>query len=170
VDKLGDGVYKNSQVFSPFKWPVVGLFLSVSWSSPGGTPITLHFSLVADGLSTIINKEIAEGRLKVLYISRHVPGISHLLFTHDSLLFVEANAEQAQIVKNILITYERSTIQLISNNKCSVFFGRECSDSNISVVTSCWETENRSFEEKYLGLPFEGPIRRTREGGVNGSR
>jgi hypothetical protein len=166
VDKLGDGVYKNSQVFSPFKWTLFVCLVVFA----RGTPITLHFSLVADGLSTIINKEIAEGRLKVPYISRHAPRISHLLFTHDSLLFVEANAEQAQIVKNILITYERSTIQLISNNKCSVLFGRECSDSNISMVTSCWETENRSFEEKYLGLPFEGPIRRTREGGVNESR
>jgi hypothetical protein len=41
----------------------------------------------------------------------------------------------------------------MSNNKCSVLFGRECSDSNISAVTSCWEIENTSFEEKYLGIP-----------------
>jgi hypothetical protein len=63
-----------------------------------GDPLSPYiFLLVADGLSTIINKEIVEGRLKELYISRHAPGISHLLFVDDILLFVEANAEQGRL-------------------------------------------------------------------------
>jgi len=56
-------------------------------------------------------------------------------------------------VKNILSTYEKSTGQLISKNKCSVLFGRNCPDSNIEIINSCWETQNRRTEEKYLGLP-----------------
>jgi len=32
-------------------------------------------------------------------------------------------------------------------------FGRKCSKSNITAISSCWETQDRSFEEKYLGLP-----------------
>jgi hypothetical protein len=92
------------------------------------------FLLVAEGLSTLINKEIADGRLQELHISRHAPGISHLLFADDSLLFVKANKQQAQIVKNILNIYEKSTGQSISNNKCSVMFGRKCSESNIAAI------------------------------------
>jgi hypothetical protein len=44
--------------------------------------------LVADGLSTILNKEISTGQLKELHIFRNAQGISHLLFADDSLLFV----------------------------------------------------------------------------------
>jgi len=55
--------------------------------------------LVADGLSTIINKEISTDQLQELHISRNAPGISNLLFADDSLLFVQANEEQALKVK-----------------------------------------------------------------------
>ena len=69
---------------------------------------------MAEGLSTLINKEITDGRLQELHISRHDPGISHLLFADDSLLFLKANEQQAQIVKNILNIYEKNTGQSIS--------------------------------------------------------
>ena len=32
-------------------------------------------------------------------------------------------------------------------------FEHKCSESNIAAIGSCWETQDRSFEEKYLGLP-----------------
>jgi hypothetical protein len=135
-----------------------------------GDPLSPYiFLLVADGLSTILNKEISTGQLKELHISRNAPGISHLLFADDSVLFVEANAEQALLVKNILSTYEKSTGQLISKNKCSVLFGRNCSEDNIETVNHCWETLNRKADEKYLGLPVpegrmdEGKFRSLKE-------
>jgi hypothetical protein len=44
---------------------------------------------------------------------------------------------------------------LISKNKCSVLFGRNCSEgNNIETVNHCWETQNRNADEKYLGLPI----------------
>ena len=57
------------------------------------------FLLTAEGLSTLLNKEIVEGNLQELHISRHAPGISHLLFADDSLLFVKGTEDQAQVVK-----------------------------------------------------------------------
>jgi hypothetical protein len=57
------------------------------------------FLLVAEGLSTLLNKEIVEGNLQELHISRHALGISHLLFADDSLLFVKGTEDQAQVVK-----------------------------------------------------------------------
>jgi hypothetical protein len=76
-----------------------------------GDPLSPYlFLLVTEGLSTLLNKDISEGHLQDLHISRYAPGISHLLFANDSLLFVKATEEQGQVIKNILNTYEKVSI------------------------------------------------------------
>jgi hypothetical protein len=88
VDWLGNGMCKNLDSFSPSR----GLRQR--------DPLSPYlFLLVAEGLSTLLNKEIVEGNLHELHISRHAPGISHLLFADDSLLFVKGTEDQAQVVK-----------------------------------------------------------------------
>jgi hypothetical protein len=49
-----------------------------------GDPLSLFlFLFVADGLSKLLQQEVSNNALKELQISRHGPGISHLLFTND---------------------------------------------------------------------------------------
>jgi hypothetical protein len=57
-----------------------------------------------------------------LKICRKAPVISHLLFADDSLLFFEANADQATKIKEILSKYEKGIGQLLSPPKC---YGKE---------------------------------------------
>jgi hypothetical protein len=120
---MGNRMYKKCQIFSPPQWSSPRLYHPFSGLRQGNPFSRYIFLLVADGLCTIINKEISTGQLKELHISRNAPGISHVLFADDSLLFVQANEKQALKVKNILSTYEKSTRQLINKNKCSVLFG-----------------------------------------------
>jgi hypothetical protein len=97
-----------------------------------GDPLSPYlFLFVADGLSCLIRKEIEDATLRDLHISRNGPGISHLLFADDSLLFFEASAEQALIVKSVLDRYERSTGQLVSLGKCSILYGDQCTMSRM---------------------------------------
>jgi hypothetical protein len=42
------------------------------------------------------------------------PGISHLLFADDSLLFFEENVDQENKVKAVLNNYEQATGQLLN--------------------------------------------------------
>ena len=98
-------------------------------------------------------------------INRHAPGISHLLFADDYLLFFKGSINQALTIKNIISTYEKGTGQVLSPDKCSIMFGKKCSvEIQVAVmVILCITTEG--FEDKYLGLPV--PQGRMKAGNFN---
>jgi hypothetical protein len=119
-----------------------------------GDPLSLYlFLFVADGLSQLLQQEIQRQRLHELRINRSSPGISHLLFVDDTLLFVEASENQDQIIKDVLCRFERSTGQLINPSKCSLLFGSGCPDAIKESVAVVLNVHNTTLEEKYLGLP-----------------
>lgn len=85
------------------------------------------FLLVADGLSILWKQYERLGRIEGIKVCRRAPSISHLLFADDRLLFFRATKEQASNVRSAIATFERSTGQLLSPNKCSLLV-REGSD------------------------------------------
>jgi hypothetical protein len=84
------------------------------------------FLFVADGLSKLMQKEVQNGNLHELHICRRAPGISHLLSVDDTLIFMEATENQAEIIKSIIRVYEGGTGQLVNLSKCSMLFGALC--------------------------------------------
>jgi hypothetical protein len=109
---------------------------------------------VADGLSTLLQKEVNDNSIVPIKICRRAPGISHLLFANDSLLFFKAQAEQASRIKAILDTYASSTGQLINPGKCSIMFGNACPTPIRQEVKGVLQVTQEEFETKYLGLPM----------------
>ena len=88
-----------------------------------GDPLSpFLFLFVADGLSAILKHEVNIGNITPIEVCRRAPGISHLLFTDDSLLFFEATRDQALKVKEILDLNASATSQSINLNKCSILF------------------------------------------------
>jgi hypothetical protein len=86
-----------------------------------GDPLSpFLFLFVADGLSTLLQNAIDIHTIEPLRVCRNAPGVSHLLFADDSLLFFKAQGDQAQRVLEILDTYASSTGQLINPGKCSI--------------------------------------------------
>jgi hypothetical protein len=94
-------VHFNNEMLEPFQ-PSHGL--------RQGDPLSPYlFLFVADGLSRILHHEVASGALHELRICRSAPGIPHLLFADDTMLFLEATEQQALVVNNVLCRYEKST-------------------------------------------------------------
>jgi hypothetical protein len=74
------------------------------------------------------------------------------LFADDSMLFFEANADQALKIKVMLSTYEKGTGQLLSAPKCSILLGNNVSEEDGQATMNALQIEKPEFEEKYLGL------------------
>lgn len=57
-----------------------------------GDPLSLYlFLFIADALSIALQKEILTGLIKEFKLTRSAPGISHLLFADDALLFFKGS-------------------------------------------------------------------------------
>jgi hypothetical protein len=118
-----------------------------------GDPLSPNlFLFVAHGLSKILQHEVNMGMLKALHVSRSGPGISHLLFVDDTLLFMEVSEEQAGVVDNALRRYERCTRQLINPSKCSMMFVIDSTQESKDHVMEILQVSNVAVEEKYLSL------------------
>lgn len=119
-----------------------------------GDPLSpFLFLFVADGLSALLKHEVELQGITPIKVCRQAPGISHLLFADDTLLFFLANGEEAERVKHALDVYATGTGQLINPSKCSILFSASCPAENQVIVRDVLQVEQQAFESKYLGLP-----------------
>jgi hypothetical protein len=112
------------------------------------------FLFVADGLSRIMQEEVRSRNLMELQICRSTPGISHLLFTDDTLMFFQAFVEQANIIQKVIARFENGTDQLVNPAKCAMMFGNKCSPLNKAKVLEVLHVTEPIEEGRYLGLPM----------------
>jgi hypothetical protein len=119
-----------------------------------GDPLSpFLFLFVADGLSALLQREVGNQDIEPIRICRRAPGVSHLLFADDSLLFFKATVAQANRVRLVLDSYENSTGQLINPGKCSIMFGKTCPQEVRDEVMTVLQLTTEAFDTKYLGLP-----------------
>jgi exonuclease III len=119
-----------------------------------GDPLSpFLFLFVADGLSTLLQKEVTEQNIDALRVCRSAPRVSHLLFADDSLLFFKARGDQAARIKGVLDIYASSMGQLINPSKCSILFGHICPVARRMEVKNTLAVVQETFETKYLGQP-----------------
>jgi hypothetical protein len=115
------------------------------------------FLFVDDGLSALLQSR----GISPIKICRRAPGVSHLLFPNDTLLFFKASSDQAERVKSVIDTYASATGQLINPSKCSILFSAGCNELIQAQVRGVLNVMKPEFEDKYLGLPTpEGRLTR----------
>ncbi|KAK1611456.1 hypothetical protein QYE76_035129 [Lolium multiflorum] len=119
-----------------------------------GDPLSPYlFLFVAEGLSKLLLRAVYNQELLDLKCCRGAPGISHLFFADDSLLFFKASSQQATVIKHTIAQFERCTCQLLSSEKCSLMLNEMCPTETQEEIKSILGITQSTFDEKYLGLP-----------------
>ncbi|PNY16580.1 ribonuclease H, partial [Trifolium pratense] len=119
-----------------------------------GDPLSPYvFILCANVLSGMLHKGARNNKIHGLQVARNAPKITHLLFADDSLLFARANQKEAEVIINILQTYQTASGQLVSLEKSEVSFSRNLPTIEKNMICNKIDVKAVTNHSKYLGLP-----------------
>lgn len=119
-----------------------------------GDPLSPYLFLIcAEGFSAMLNDAERKGRLKGVKICRGAPSVDHLLFADDSLLLLEANANNAKEVNNILEKYEACSGQMVNKEKSTILFSKNIKTRCRDVMKGILNISTEGLSARYLGLP-----------------
>lgn len=84
------------------------------------------FIIMANVLSTLMNKAVVDGSIKGIKVNTSSPTLSHLLFADDAIFFLDRTIREAQNLANVLNQYCFASGQAINLNKLGIYFGKDC--------------------------------------------
>lgn len=86
-----------------------------------GDPLSPYlFVLGMERLGHLIEAAIEDGSLESIMLSRRGPGISHLFFANDPLLFVRATVQGANTLRQVLDNFFSCSGHKVSHQKTQV--------------------------------------------------
>ncbi|EEC79287.1 hypothetical protein OsI_20089 [Oryza sativa Indica Group] len=119
-----------------------------------GDPLSPYlFIICAEGLSALLQKAQADGKIEGIKVCRDTPRINHLFFADDSLVLMRAGQNDAQELRRVLNIYEVASGQVINKDKSSVLFSPNTLQSDRMEVRSALCINQEAKNERYLGLP-----------------
>ncbi|XP_019163544.1 PREDICTED: uncharacterized protein LOC109159890 [Ipomoea nil] len=120
-----------------------------------GDPLSPYlFILCAEALSHLLSESVDKRMITPCIVARGAPGISHLFFADDSLLFFKATMQEAVNVKECLVSYERMSGQAVNFNKSCILFSRNTNDLSRIAVAGVFNVAQVNNIGRYLGLPM----------------
>ncbi|XP_019185981.1 PREDICTED: uncharacterized protein LOC109180726 [Ipomoea nil] len=119
-----------------------------------GDPLSPYlFLFITEGLSALLERQVARGLLHGLHVARGAPPVSHLLFADDCFLFFRASLGECETMKWVLDTYAKASGQLVNYDKSMVCFSTNTVHEERMNVTDILGVREGDTSEKYLGLP-----------------
>lgn len=74
-----------------------------------------------DYLSYLIKLAVSQGMWKPIHLSKSGPGLSHLLFVDDIMLYSKTDITSLNTIANILTYFSRISGQKINDKKSHIF-------------------------------------------------
>ncbi|XP_055961032.1 uncharacterized protein LOC130015273 [Mercurialis annua] len=117
--------------------------------------VNFSFLINSEGLSSLINNDVAEGVLHVIIFGENLL-VSHLFFVDNSLLFARAYAEECYKIVELLKVYEKASGQVVNLDKSTLSFSKGTRDSLRQHLQQILQVTFVTCHETDLGLPLVG--------------
>lgn len=119
-----------------------------------GDPLSPYlFTLVANFLSMIMKKAMADRTIKGIQLNRYCAVLSHLLFAEDSIFFLNGKVQECQKLAIILNQYCFVSRQPIYLNKAGIFFSKDYPSNLRRKMANELRVPEIEKTRKYLGIP-----------------
>lgn len=116
-------------------------------------PISPHLFLIcAEVLSSMLTQANIDGLLLSVPTSKTGPGVSHLFFADDSVLFCRTSILQWHHLTHLLQIYEEASGQRHNNNKTTIFFSKNTSQIKKEEIMEAAGIPVTQRYDTYLGL------------------
>jgi hypothetical protein len=112
------------------------------------------FLLCAEGLSCLLKFSGHQFLAKVVRVGIHAQWISHLLFADECLVFMQTSDRGASRLKDLLLTYQKGSGQMVNMSKSTTFFSGNCDISVKDIVMQRLDIHTEALGENYLGSPI----------------
>ena len=120
-----------------------------------GDPMSPYlFVLCMEKLSVMINNKVAEGLWKPIRICRTGPGISHLLFADDVLLFCNGKKSQVRLVMEIMQNFCNMSGLSINLEKSKAMASKGLSSRKKTSLANFTSIHFTGDIGKYLRVPL----------------
>ena len=128
----------------------------------------LVFTLVANGLSRLMDRAMEVGFVKSCKVGKDNVMISHLQFTDDTIFFVDSNGSSFNNLVSLLgLFYSASRLKINNsrlkiNNSKSILLGLGVDQHIVTSLAELVGCEVGLWPTTYLGMPLGGnPCSRT---------
>jgi len=112
------------------------------------------FVLNMEKLSWLINKKVSDKVWQPIHVSKNGPGISHLLFADDVLLFIKANKTQIRSLIDVLTSFCNALGLIVNFDKSRVMTLRNVSRHLKNTLAQLSLMKFTSDLERYLSFPL----------------
>ncbi|GAA0160153.1 hypothetical protein LIER_16772 [Lithospermum erythrorhizon] len=102
-------------------------------------PLYLYLFIVCtEGLITLLKGAISRGELNGIKLGPGLQPLSHLMFADDTLLLGQATVSEAQVIRDLLSTYELWSGQLMNVQKSTILFSPNVPVHTKMRFPECW--------------------------------
>lgn len=120
-----------------------------------GDPLSPYFFVIGlERLGHLIDVAVENGDWEPLFLSCHGPGISHLFFTNDLILFCNADRDNVQCLQQVLHSFCQCSGHRVNSLKTKILFSNNNPNDVSDIFYNILGYKKVEDLRVYLGVPL----------------